>query len=312
MDGSPEPTVIARTLKDFNQFIFSGKKSGDSSVGRDSRQKLNFSEAFSDSSSIFEDDSRTSVGRSRKRQIDEMTGLDISKRFREKDSQIIDAKTTINRLEGRIHNMELSAKKAKAEMEEELERFKRKQLRDKELIDDLQHKIKQMQAKEREIQGTAHKVKEEYTATSWETESKMINMQREHIEQCNRLQEEITSLRQKALYLERVMEEKTSQVDLAQSYVQDLEKQLAVAQHKLRDSGASQFETEALKLQLDQAKSKIKKLEMHQEELESLQSKSEVFETTVRKLPALEKEIAKLKEENKFLRKTNFATERQQ
>lgn len=47
-------------------------------------------------------------------------------------------------------------------------------------------------------------------------------------------------------------------VDLAQSYVQDLEKQLAVAQHKLRDSGASQFETEALKLQLDQAKSKIK------------------------------------------------------
>lgn len=46
-----------------------------------------------------------------------------------------------------------------------------------------------MQAKEREIQGTAHKVKEEYTATSWETESKMINMQREHIEQCNRLQE---------------------------------------------------------------------------------------------------------------------------
>lgn len=75
MDGSPEPTVIARTLKDFNQFIFSGKKSGDSSVGRDSRQKLNFSEAFSDSSSIFEDDSRTSVGRSRKRQIDEMTGL---------------------------------------------------------------------------------------------------------------------------------------------------------------------------------------------------------------------------------------------
>lgn len=59
---------------------------------------------------------------------------DISKRFREKDSQIIDAKTTINRLEGRIHNMELSAKKAKAEMEEELERFKRKQLRDKELV----------------------------------------------------------------------------------------------------------------------------------------------------------------------------------
>lgn len=75
MDGSPEPTVIARTLKDFNQFISSGKKSGDSTVGRDSRLRLNFSEAFSDNSSILEDDSRISVGRSRKRQIDEMTGL---------------------------------------------------------------------------------------------------------------------------------------------------------------------------------------------------------------------------------------------
>lgn len=67
--------MIARTLKDFNQFISSGKKSGDSTVGRDSRLRLNFSEALSDTSSILEDDSRFSLGRSRKRQIDEMTGL---------------------------------------------------------------------------------------------------------------------------------------------------------------------------------------------------------------------------------------------
>lgn len=59
---------------------------------------------------------------------------DISKRFREKDSEIIDAKTTISRLEGRIHAMELSAKKVKTEMDEELERYKRKQQRDKELV----------------------------------------------------------------------------------------------------------------------------------------------------------------------------------
>lgn len=56
-------------------------------------------------------------------------------------------------------------------------------------IDDLQHKIKQLQSREHEAQEAAGRIKKECSTTSLDTESKMLKMQEEHLEQSNRLHE---------------------------------------------------------------------------------------------------------------------------
>nr|XP_045594716.1 mitotic spindle assembly checkpoint protein MAD1-like isoform X1 [Procambarus clarkii] len=307
MDASPEPTFIAKAMKDFNQFLYSGNRSRDSCMS--GSRRLNFSEAHSDCSSVMDNDSTDGFHNSKKRHLDSVAGFDITKKFREKDSEIIGAQAKISRLEGRIRDLEMTTKKAKLERDTELESLRRKQLGAKELIDDLQHKVKQLQTRERETQDSAHKTKKECNTTSLESEAKMIKMQQEYLQQCNRLHVEIRSLHDKVLNLEKEVDEKTSQAELAKSLAEELEEKLTASQNKLRELTSSQLQFETLKLELDQAKAKIKEVKVQQEELEMLKKKSDVFEATVRKMAILQKESAKLKDDNKFLRDTARNTE---
>ncbi|XP_071536263.1 mitotic spindle assembly checkpoint protein MAD1-like [Panulirus ornatus] len=300
MDVSPEPTIVVKTLKDFNQFLTSGKRLGDSCLRVGSARRLNFSEAQSDASSL--DESRLSHEGSRKRQLESIAGFDITKKFREKDSEIVTSRAKISRLEGRLHDVEVSNKKINLERDAEVETLRRKQHRDKELIDDLQHKVKQLQSRECEAKEKAGKMKRECSTTSLDIETKMLKMQQEHLEQCSKLREEVANLQEKVLSLETEAAESSSKVTLAESHAEEVEQQLAETKQKLKEAEVNQLQSETLTLQLDQAKAKIKGLEMRQEEVESLEKKADIFRLTVQKLPVLEKELTKLKENNKFLR----------
>ncbi|XP_068251184.1 mitotic spindle assembly checkpoint protein MAD1-like [Palaemon carinicauda] len=308
MDESPEPTMILRTVNDFRNFVSSGTKARESMYKTgSSRLRLNFSDIKSDSSM---DESKLSAGQqsARKRPLDALTGLDVAKRFREKDTELAEAKSTIMVLEGRLHNIDTCNKRARLGTETEIDNLKRKLLRDKELIDDLQHKIKQLQASQREAQEEARKAKIQCNMSSYESETKVVNMQREYIEQNNRLTEEVSLLRQRVQDLETEDEEKTLEMESTRSLVDVLTQQLNTAESKIKELSTSQLQLETLQLQLEQAKAKIKDLEMQRSEFSDMEKKSEIFQSTVSKLYDLEKENTRLKEENKFFKDTAINT----
>ncbi|KAK7080660.1 Mitotic spindle assembly checkpoint protein MAD1 [Halocaridina rubra] len=316
MDESPEPTVIMKTLKDFNQFISGGSNKGrESSFGvtGSSRQRLSFSEAnasvTSDPLSFLGEPGAESLPPvSKKRHYDTLTGLDVCKRFRDKDVELLDAKSTITMLKGRLHNMEVTYKRNQAESEQELENYKRKQIRDKELIDDLQHKIKQLQTQHQEYQEEMRKVKHSCNRTTHEVESRLISLQNEHLSENSRLNEETTMLQQRVLELESLLEEKIIEAENSQCHTDELMLQLETVEMKLRESVESQHQIEVLELQLKQAKSRIKDLELKQEEYADIEKQRKVFEVSVSKLSSVERENNKLKEENKFLNDTSINT----
>lgn len=59
---------------------------------------------------------------------------DVSKKFREKDHEIVNTRATVTRLEGRLHEMELALKKNKLEADTEMKALHHRQQRDKELV----------------------------------------------------------------------------------------------------------------------------------------------------------------------------------
>lgn len=59
---------------------------------------------------------------------------DVTKKLREKDTEIVNNKATVTRLEGRLHEMELANKKDKLNAELEIKTLKHRHQRDKELV----------------------------------------------------------------------------------------------------------------------------------------------------------------------------------
>ncbi|XP_064080559.1 mitotic spindle assembly checkpoint protein MAD1-like [Macrobrachium nipponense] len=233
---------------------------------------------------------------------------DVAKRFREKDTELAEAKSTITMLKGRLHNEATCNKRARLECDTRVEDLKRKLLRDKELIDDLQHKIRQLQAAQKEAQEETRKAKQHCNVSVYEAETKVVNMQREYIEQNNRLSEEVSFLRQRVVDLATEVDEKTVEVENTRSHADVLAQQLNTAESKIRELSSSQLQLETCQLQLEQAKAKIKDLEIRQSEFSEAEKKNEIFESTVSKLYDLEKENNKLKGENKFLKDTAINT----
>ncbi|XP_069955113.1 mitotic spindle assembly checkpoint protein MAD1 [Cherax quadricarinatus] len=272
MDLSPEPTMVVKALKDLNQFLTGGNKSGDSCLS--GSRRLNFSGVLSEnSSSSFVDEDFVSGFQTKKRHLDSLAGF------------------------------------GKSSCLEKLESLRLKQLRDKELIDDLQHKVKQVQNRERETQECANKVKKECNTISFEIEAKMIKMQQEHMEQYNTFCEKISDLRKKVLGLEKDVDEKSSELELTKCHTAELEENLAGAQERLKESGSNQLQLETLQLQHNREKAKVQELKLQLEKLEVLRNKADVFDSTVGKFSLLQKELSKLKEDNKFLRETARNTE---
>ncbi|KAG7158879.1 mitotic spindle assembly checkpoint protein MAD1-like [Homarus americanus] len=282
MDTPPEPTVVTRTLQDFNKFLCSGTNTQEPFMGR--ARQLNFSDSLNDTSSTLDDDSRNGGQGSRKRNLDSLAGFDITKKFREKDVEIVTAKTMIKRLEGRLQGLDTSSKKARLERDTELEALRHKELRDKELIEDLQHKLKKLQKQEWEVKQSSNKVRQECDAITLETETKMMKKQQQYLEKCHTLQEEISVLNKKLLEMSKDVDEKTTELHLAKSHADQLEMTLTEVQNKLKESVSSQMHFETQKLELNQAKVKIKELQQLHRDSEALEDKAEVFEAAVRKI----------------------------
>lgn len=59
---------------------------------------------------------------------------DVSKKLREKDTEIINTQATVTRLQGRIHEMELTNKKNKLESDAAIKAMHHQQQRDKALV----------------------------------------------------------------------------------------------------------------------------------------------------------------------------------
>ncbi|XP_042239983.1 mitotic spindle assembly checkpoint protein MAD1-like [Homarus americanus] len=306
MDTPPEPTVVTRTLQDFNKFLCSGTNTQEPFMGR--ARQLNFSDSLNDTSSTLDDDSRNGGQGSRKRNLDSLAGFDITKKFREKDVEIVTAKTMIKRLEGRLQGLDTSSKKARLERDTELEALRHKELRDKELIEDLQHKLKKLQKQEWEVKQSSNKVRQECDAITLETETKMMKKQQQYLEKCHTLQEEISVLNKKLLEMSKDVDEKTTELHLAKSHADQLEMTLTEVQNKLKESVSSQMHFETQKLELNQAKVKIKELQQLHRDSEALEDKAEVFEAAVRKMSVMEKEMSNLKEENEFFKQTERNT----
>ncbi|CAL4061352.1 unnamed protein product, partial [Meganyctiphanes norvegica] len=159
------------------------------------RARLDFSDAGSEKSMhslLGEDLGVSTLASSRKRPNDSsLVGFDVCKRLREKDSEIASYKVTKARLESTIHTLDSDKKKLHLENESELISLRQKNAMYKELSDDLQHKVKALQAREKSIQNEAQTIKKGATNARFETESKFLALQKEHMQKTSKLQEEM-------------------------------------------------------------------------------------------------------------------------
>lgn len=319
MEDSPEHTVIMRTMKDFNQFINSASRYGHGhgastisiagSIGASSRARLDFSDAGSEKSMhslLGEDHGASTLSNSRKRQMENsMVGFDVCKRLREKDSEIVNYKVTKARLESTINNLDTDKKKLQLENETELISLRQRNSMYKELTDDLQHKIKTLQAREKNIQDDAQKVKKEATNARFETERKSIAQQKGHLQQTTKLQEDMGKLREELLTLQKDVDKKDCELVRSEGRANIAERQVIVLENKNREMLYNNKDMEELNVQLQAAYDKIKRLECKKEELQNM----EHFQSVITRMPALESEVTKLRYENKMLKETQFNTE---
>ncbi|KAK4307541.1 hypothetical protein Pmani_020688 [Petrolisthes manimaculis] len=302
---SPEPTVVVRALKDFDQFVKSGSK-GRSEMFKDSAKQLNFSTG---------EDSRflaTTTGSHQhmairtgaKRRLDSLVGFDVTKKFREKESEVVSAQADVVKLGRLMQEAEDRYKKALLEKDVEIETLRTKQRRDKELVDDLQHKLKRSLSRAKESEETMERVCVKSSTSTLDTEAKMIQMQSDHLNMCNKLHQDLENLRTRVLTLEREAEEKDAKVTLAESHLEEVEEELTEVRKKAMEANSNQHQADILQIQLDQSRAKIKELEARLEKVNEAEQKVSLFESAIKKLPPLERELAKMKQDNKFLKAT--------
>ncbi|KAK8404869.1 hypothetical protein O3P69_001463 [Scylla paramamosain] len=222
MDASPDPTVVLTALKDFQTFLGNSRTSS-ASRGTEPR-RLNFSTLSRDNSSASLP-SPNSPGylRGQKRNLDSIVGFDVSKKLREKDGEIITTQATVTRLQGRIHEMELTNKKNKLESDAEIRAMQHQRQRDKELIDDLQHKLKKIQKEKEETRDSVKSARAQWDTANLEAETRVNKLQQTYLEQTTKLKEEINSLQEQVADLEKEVAEKTSKVTLAENHTEVVE-----------------------------------------------------------------------------------------
>ncbi|XP_076066370.1 mitotic spindle assembly checkpoint protein MAD1-like isoform X7 [Oratosquilla oratoria] len=332
MDQQPMSVTVQRTLKDLDQFIKSGSSRNQAST---LSPVLNYSSDGDTTNTFF--DGALGLSSSRKRQLDSLTGLNVSKRFREKNTELVSSKAMISSLESRLQTVEMKSKKDKLEYDTELETLRHRQMRDKELtsayvhfllnckhytfslinfghdeislasgehIDNLQHRIKMLQTKERESKNDSFKQCKDAEDGRREAETKMIRIQREHLKQKDEFYEKLNVLQMKLLAMDKELEEKSLQVELADSNVKDMQQKLSEQDKKIVELTSCQMEGEAVKVELDKTKAHVKELENQMECFEYQKKITGDIETLITKMPSLEKEVTRLRDENHLFRET--------
>lgn len=301
MEDLQDPTVVLTALKDWNMLV-GGPRVSSGGRGVSGGRRLDFrvsGKASFPSSPVSPD-----LPRGQKRNLDSLVGFDVTKRFREKDHEIVNTRATVTRLEGRLHEMELAHKKSKLEADAEMKALHHRQQRDKELIDDLQHKLKKLQKAKEEAQESVKSARAQWDTASLDAGSRVVKLQQTHLEQTAEMQEKITSLQEKVLSLEKEVAEKSSKMTLAEEHAENVEAQLKDLQERLKKAEEAKFQAEDQKMQLDQALARIKELEIQQKDLQGAKQQQGVFEAAMRRMPVMEKELAKVREDNKFFRDT--------
>lgn len=227
--------------------------------------KLNFSGSLDDSKNASDSNDSTDFSKmsySRKRQLNEMTGLDVVKKFHEKEVELVGAKTTITKLESRINNLDHSRKKIKIDYNFEIESLKRQHAMDKELIDDLKHKIKQMQTKKQEIKDERFNTASTVGAAYRDLQNKHMKLQTVFNQIKNDHQTELFKLQEKLFQYEKESEENKTKVYISEKRNLELESQLMLTKGKAEECAKYKTMIEKLSLQLDNAKARITNLEL--------------------------------------------------
>ncbi|KAL7643663.1 UNVERIFIED_CONTAM: hypothetical protein RMT77_005646 [Armadillidium vulgare] len=296
-----DPTVILKSIQDLKKFVGKGKsrESSQDSIKSSPNIKLN----FSDSSGL---DFETSFGANNdlpnisflQKHQQSIAGFDITQKLAEKDRQILECKTTISVLEGKLENLKSLYRNTRIDHETELEKYKTKQFQDKEKIQILEEKVRKFTEAKKNTQEEMFKNREIGEFHRSQKEKNLIERNKFYAEKLNELQEKATDLENSKYDLMKMIDEKSTELEIQESENNRLEEIISRLQSQVADLQSTKRDLDLLKTKLHQSVTNNKELESRLDCLKEQENKMQLFEDTIMKLPVLQKEIAKLKEDN--------------